>query len=58
MAHNHPTGDANASLDDISAFYSLKNALTYVQVKLLDHIIIGENEYYSLQQEKKYYLPF
>ncbi len=54
ICHNHPSGDASPSLEDIATFYSLYSALKYIQVKLLDHIIFGKNEYYSIFNEKKY----
>lgn len=56
VCHNHPTGNSSPSLTDMTSFLSLKSALKYIQVTLLDHIIIGKNEFYSLAQEKKYEL--
>ncbi len=54
LCHNHPSGNSSPSLDDIASFFSLKSALEYLQIKLLDHIIIGQNEYYSLAREQKF----
>jgi DNA repair protein RadC len=52
IAHNHPSGNCNPSLADIQAFYQLKSALSLIQVKLLDHIIIGKDSYYSFYENK------
>ena len=54
VTHNHPSGNCSPSLDDINAFFSLNNALKYIDVKLLDHVIIANKEYYSLKDESKY----
>ena len=54
IIHNHPSGNSSPSIDDISSFYSLKNALKVINVKLVDHVIIGSNEFYSIIDESKY----
>lgn len=48
LCHNHPSGKAFPSIEDISTFYELKKALSLIQVKLLDHVILGNNEFYSI----------
>jgi len=50
MAHNHPSGVPEPSLDDKSITKKLFMALGAIDVKLLDHIIIG-NGYHSLADE-------
>ena len=54
VCHNHPSGNASPSLDDINSYFSLKSALSLIQVKLLDHIIIGNNQFYSLIDERMF----
>ncbi len=54
ICHNHPSGDCMPSLEDIATYYSLHSALKYIQVRLLDHIVIGKKEYYSICNETKY----
>lgn len=56
ICHNHPSGNSSPSLEDITTYFSLKSALKYLQINLLDHIIIGKNEYYSIANESKYQL--
>ena len=51
--HNHPSGDVNPSIEDID----LTNALIEIghiqKIPLLDHIIIGNNNYYSFSDNGK-----
>lgn len=54
VCHNHLSGNSSPSIEDITSNMSLKSALHYIQVKLLDNLIIGHNEYYSLIDEAKY----
>lgn len=54
VCHNHPSGNASPSLDDINSYFSLKSALSLIQVKLIDHIIIGNNQFYSLIDERMF----
>ena len=46
-AHNHPSGDVRPSREDLEFTRRLKEAGTLMQVRVLDHIIIGDNAYYS-----------
>lgn len=41
LAHNHPSGNAEPSDADIALTKALKHALALVDVKVLDHFIIG-----------------
>ncbi len=49
FAHNHPSGDNNPSKSDIQLTHNLRDALTLVEVKVLDHLIVG-NEVLSLAE--------
>jgi len=44
LAHNHPSGRAEASPADISLTQTLKQALALVDVRLLDHFIVTSSE--------------
>ena len=48
IAHNHPRGIAIPSADDISVTESIRRALMLVDIKLLDHYIVAENNYIRL----------
>ena len=48
VAHNHPSGSAEPSRADIQITKKLKAALEVIDIKLLDHFIIGKGEIVSL----------
>jgi DNA repair protein RadC len=41
FAHNHPSGEAQPSAADETLTHALKSALALVEVKVLDHFVIG-----------------
>ncbi len=49
FAHNHPSGDPEASEDDIKLTKRLAEAGEIVGIDVLDHIIIGDKNYLSLK---------
>ena len=49
--HNHPSGDSNPSQQDKSFTKRLIEGGDVLQIKVLDHIIIGDNTYYSFDDE-------
>lgn len=51
--HNHPTGNVNPSKNDILMTKQLKDVGTILGINVLDHIIIGKNEYYSFANNGK-----
>ncbi len=51
FAHNHPSGDPEASEDDIKLTKRLAEAGEIVGIDVLDHIIIGDKNYLSLKRE-------
>ncbi len=52
IAHNHPSGVALPSVDDLEATTNVKNALNLIGVRLLDHYIVADNDCVSLAQSK------
>lgn len=50
FAHNHPSGVAEPSQADISITRRLKNALALLDIRVLDHLIVGEGEVTSLAE--------
>lgn len=50
--HNHPTGIAEPSKDDIAITKRIKEAGDLLGISLLDHIIIGEMTYYSILENR------
>ncbi|MGD0779333.1 MAG: DNA repair protein RadC [Dehalococcoidales bacterium] len=51
FAHNHPSGDTEASEDDIALTKRLAQVGEVVGIDVLDHIIIGGKSYTSLKRE-------
>jgi DNA repair protein RadC len=47
FAHNHPTGNPEPSQSDYAITRDLVQAGTIMQIKVLDHLIIGNNTYFS-----------
>ncbi len=47
LAHNHPSGNLQPSDADISVTKKLKEAAKLMEMHILDHIIVGEADYYS-----------
>ncbi|MCE7614279.1 hypothetical protein LZT09_06635, partial [Vibrio fluvialis] len=43
LAHNHPSGDSTPSQADRRITERLKDALTLVDVRVLDHIVVGKD---------------
>ncbi len=48
VAHNHPSGCADPSQSDIAITQRLEAALELVDIRLLDHFIIGQGDITSL----------
>jgi DNA repair protein RadC len=51
FVHNHPSGDPTASEDDIKLTKRLAEVGEIVGIDVLDHIIIGDKDYFSLKRE-------
>lgn len=51
VAHNHPSGDPTPSSDDIAITRKIKSAGELMEVRLLDHIILGTDCYCSMKQD-------
>lgn len=54
LAHNHPSGLCDASPQDIEITKKLKAALSLIDVQLLDHLVVGDNEVYSIINQLKW----
>ncbi len=51
VCHNHPTGDCRPSHEDRETTCRIKEAGDLVGIPLLDHIIIGDGDYYSFKDD-------
>lgn len=50
LVHNHPSGDPSPSREDISLTRQVARAGELLGVCLLDHVIIGDNSYFSFKE--------
>jgi DNA repair protein RadC len=50
FAHNHPSGHAEPSVADRQITERLKSALALVDVRVLDHLVVGDGDVVSLAE--------
>lgn len=53
LAHNHPSGKIEPSREDYEITQKIKAACQTVSVRVLDHIIVGENQYFSFSERSQ-----
>lgn len=51
LFHNHPSGDPTSSREDIEVTKRLTEAGKILGIDVLDHVIIGEDKYFSLKDK-------
>lgn len=51
LVHNHPSGDSKPSKEDNEVTKMLYNAGNLLDIKLLDHVIIGKDGFTSLKEK-------
>jgi len=51
LCHNHPSGSIKPSRADEDLTRKIKEAASYFDIKVLDHIIVSEEGYYSFADE-------
>lgn len=51
LSHNHPSGNIQPSDADIKLTHKLKGAGEMLDLPVIDHIILGEEKYYSFADE-------
>ena len=50
VAHNHPSGDPYPSTEDRKLTEALREAGEVIGIPLLDHVVIGDGNYYSFKE--------
>ena len=53
LAHNHPSGALIPSRQDIDITQKLKDGGEILDINLLDHLIIGHDNYYSMGENQQ-----
>jgi DNA repair protein RadC len=51
LAHNHPSGSVHPSPADLHLTHTLKSALAMVDVRVLDHVIVGPGQAFSMAEQ-------
>lgn len=51
LCHNHPSGSLKPSGEDISLTQKIKEAARFLDIRVLDHIIVSEEGYYSFAED-------
>jgi DNA repair protein RadC len=51
LVHNHPSGDPSPSQQDIEITHRIAKTGQIIGIRLVDHIIIGGDAYYSFSDE-------
>ena len=54
LVHNHPSGKLVPSEEDKRITKELKEAGHILDIRVLDHIIVAENGYYSFVDDNKF----
>lgn len=54
LAHNHPSGVAVPSVEDVATTRRLAHALDGVDIVLADHIVVADDDYVSMVQSRYY----
>ncbi len=54
LAHNHPSGVAIPSPEDIQATMKIAQALHYVDVTLVDHVVVADGDFVSMVHSNVY----
>ncbi|MFO7803684.1 MAG: DNA repair protein RadC [Desulfovermiculus sp.] len=49
LVHNHPGGDPTPSMQDKDLTYRVQKAAQEVGLRILDHLVVAEDRYYSFQ---------
>jgi len=52
LVHNHPSGDPNPSDEDLEITKRLIDSGELLNIKVLDHVIIGKNNYWSWNEKE------
>jgi DNA repair protein RadC len=51
VAHNHPSGNLAASRADVDLTRKLKEAGKFLEIQVLDHVIVTTEKYFSFADE-------
>ena len=52
--HNHPSGDPTPSPEDVAVTEQLVKAADFLDIDLVDHIVIGSHRFVSLKERLRW----
>lgn len=52
LSHNHPSGDPAPSQEDKHLTRTVTEAARMIEIRVLDHVIVGRNGYFSFQENR------
>ncbi len=52
LTHNHPSGDPAPSPEDVEITKRLKEVGDMMGIRVLDHVIVGDNRYFSFSDNE------
>lgn len=50
VGHNHPSGDARPSVDDVRTMKAIRDAGNIIGIEMVDAIVIGDGDFTSMAQ--------
>jgi DNA repair protein RadC len=53
VAHNHPSGKAEPTMEDIAVTQQLSAAGKILGIELLDHLVVTRDAYYSILESER-----
>lgn len=53
LCHNHPSGNLQPSQEDLKLTHSVKQAAQWMDILLIDHLIVSNTAYFSFADERK-----
>ena len=51
LVHNHPSGNTQPSPDDTRLTQAVRDAARLMNIRVLDHVIVADGDYYSFNDE-------
>ena len=51
VVHNHPSGIVTPSIDDSQLTRKIQDACNIMDIHLIDHVIVGGNDYFSFRED-------
>ena len=57
LVHNHPSGDPEPSIQDVTLTQQLRQAGELLCVRVIDHVVVTETGFVSMMQRRMLELP-